>query len=33
MDKDPFLIPLHGNPRFAELVARIKMQDASQNAN
>ena len=33
MDRDPFLIPLHGNPRFAELVARIKMQDASQNAN
>ena len=33
MDRDPFLTPLHGNPRFAELVARIKMQDVSQNAN
>ena len=33
MDRDPFLIPLHGNPRFAELVARIKMQDAKKNAN
>ena len=33
MDRDPFLIPLHGNPRFAELVARIKMHDATQNAN
>jgi tetratricopeptide (TPR) repeat protein len=33
IDKDPFLKPLHGSPRFAELVARIKMQQATQKAN
>lgn len=33
MDKDPLFIPLHGNPQFAELIARIKMQDATQKAN
>ena len=30
MDKDPFLAPLYGNPHFAELIARIKMQDATK---
>jgi tetratricopeptide (TPR) repeat protein len=30
MGTNPFLAPLHGNPRFAELIARAKNQDATQ---
>ena len=33
MVTDPFLAPLHGNPRFAELIARAKNQDATQTTH
>src|SRR5215469_12496203 len=33
MDTDPFLVPLHGNPRFAELIARAKNQTAAQTVH
>jgi hypothetical protein len=33
MDTDPFLEPLHGNPRFAELIARAKNQDANKTTH
>jgi eukaryotic-like serine/threonine-protein kinase len=33
MDTDPFLEPLHGNPRFAELIARAKNQDATKTTH
>jgi serine/threonine protein kinase len=33
IDKNPFFAPLHGNPRFAELIARAKNQDATQTTH
>jgi predicted negative regulator of RcsB-dependent stress response len=33
MGTDPFLAPLHGHPRFAELIARAKNQDATQTTH
>ncbi len=33
IDKNPFFVPIHGNPRFAELIARAKRQDATQTTH
>jgi serine/threonine protein kinase len=33
IDKNPFFVPLRSNPRFAELIARAKNQDATQTTH
>jgi tetratricopeptide (TPR) repeat protein len=33
IDKNPFFVPIRGNPRFAELIARAKRQDATQTTH
>jgi hypothetical protein len=33
MDTDPFFVPLHNNPRFAELIARAKKPHTAQAAH